>query len=637
MEVSEDVSGEPWLGIDVEDITPTQPTFYPMRTPGPQLLGGVNYSILDLFHHFISKTMLQGIVRNSNKYGEKRHRQAWQAISLEDMYSYIAIVIYMGLVEVKNIRDYWKKSDLYNFPFPASVISGRKFVAISRSLHLSSPDDDEANDKRKGTDDYDRLCKVKPMYSQIREMCRAYFHPRQHISIKERMVKARLNLRQYMKDKPTKCGYKLFVLADSSTGYIWDFFIYEGKGAPIVKRLSYDTVMNLVDVPVLGRGYKLYIDDFYTSPALFLDLLDKKVLACGTIREQRIGFPRDRPGGLDSKSPRGTIRWIREGPLVFVQWRDTRDVSICSTIHPAHSDNTVQRKVKADGHWVEQAIPAPPGVSDYNKHMGGIDLSDAMIGYYNALHKTRKWYRTFFYHFVDIGIVNAFILHQELAKEKQQFPLTQKEFREALMLELKAAGSPSTAPRQAPPRAPSGAPHKLRHFTADGNVGRRRCVHCSMKTTVECTSCSVALCFTVSRDCYNEWHNINLNVWIIGDSYVRRGAERAAETMGDNLGHDNLFVQWFGWGGLRWKSLVPFFRRSLQGRAVPDVLLIHCGGNDLGSVKSVGLVAAMKEDLRRLHLQYPDMTILFSELTQRCRWRAGDKPAKLDKARSPDQ
>ena len=124
-----------------------------------------------------------------------------------------------------------------------------------------------------------------------------------------------------------------------------------------------------------------------------------------------------------------------------------------------------------------------------------------------------------------------------------------------------------------------------------------------------------------------------VNVWIIGDSYVRRGAERAAETMGDNLGHDNLLVQWFGWGGLRWKSLVPFFRRSLQGRAVPDVLLIHCGGNDLGSVKSVGLVAAMKEDLRRLHLQYPDMTILFSELTQRCRWRAGDKPAKLDKAR----
>ncbi|XP_062273858.1 piggyBac transposable element-derived protein 4-like [Scomber scombrus] len=486
VEVSRDLSGEPWLGIDVEDITPPQPVFRPARTPGPQLLGGVDYSNLDLFHLFISKTMLQGIVRNSNTYGERMHPQAWQAISLEDMYSYMAIVIYMGLVEIKTIRDYWKKSDLYNFPFPASVISGRKFMAISRSLHLSSPDDDEANDRKKGTAGYDRLCKVKPMYHQIREMCRAYFHPRQNISIDERMVKskARITLPQYMKDKPTKWGYKLFVLADSSTGYTWDFFIYEGKGAPINKGMSYDSVMNLIDVPVLGRGYKLYIDNFYTSPALFLDL-------------------------LDNKSPRGTIRWIREGPLVFVQWRDTRDISICSTIHPAHSDNTVQRRVKADGQWVEQEIPAPPGVSDYNKHMGGVDLSDAMIGYYNTLHKTRKWYKKMFYHFLDIAIVNAFILHQELAKERQRVPITQKEFREALVLELKAAGSPSTAPRQAPPRAPSGVPHKLRHFTLDGSAGRRRCVHCSMKTTVECTSCSVALCFTVSRDCYNEWHNVN--------------------------------------------------------------------------------------------------------------------------------
>ena len=71
-------------------------------------------------------------------------------------------------------------------------------------------------------------------------------------------------------------------------------------------------------------------------------------------------------------------------------------------------------------------------------------------------------------------------------------------------------------------------------------------------------------------------------------------------TATSGVGHDNLLVQWFGWGGLRWKSLVPFFHRSLQGRAVPDVLLIHCGGNDLGSVKSVGLVTATKEDLRSL-------------------------------------
>nr|XP_054588095.1 uncharacterized protein LOC129153116 isoform X1 [Nothobranchius furzeri]XP_054588096.1 uncharacterized protein LOC129153116 isoform X1 [Nothobranchius furzeri] len=122
------------------------------------------------------------------------------------------------------------------------------------------------------------------------------------------------------------------------------------------------------------------------------------------------------------------------------------------------------------------------------------------------------------------------------------------------------------------------------------------------------------------------------SIWIIGDSYVRRGAQRAAETVGDNLGLPDVCVSWFGWGGLRWKDLLPFFH-SLHGRAAPHVLIIHCGGNDMGVVSSVTLVNMMKEDLHRLHLLHPHMTIIMSSITQRCRWRAGVKPAKIEKAR----
>lgn len=123
-----------------------------------------------------------------------------------------------------------------------------------------------------------------------------------------------------------------------------------------------------------------------------------------------------------------------------------------------------------------------------------------------------------------------------------------------------------------------------------------------------------------------------LTVWIIGDSYVRRGAQRATETIGSNLGLD-LRACWFGWGGLRWRGLLPFFSNSLRGRAAPDVLLIHCGGNDLGDVPSVHLVNQMKEDLHQLHHRHPGMKIMLSQINQRCRWRAGANPVKIDKAR----
>ena len=122
-------------------------------------------------------------------------------------------------------------------------------------------------------------------------------------------------------------------------------------------------------------------------------------------------------------------------------------------------------------------------------------------------------------------------------------------------------------------------------------------------------------------------------VWIIGDSYVRRGEERAKETMGNNLGVGCDYIYWFGSGGLRWNNLVPFFEQSLRGRAVPDILLIICGGNDLGNIPGVCLIAEMKEDLDQLHLQYPEMRIIFSGISQRRRWKSGANPGKIDKAR----
>ncbi|KAG1968684.1 hypothetical protein F2P79_003439 [Pimephales promelas] len=59
-----------------------------------------------------------------------------------------------------------------------------------------------------------------------------------------------------------------------------------------------------------------------------------------------------------------------------------------------------------------------------------------------------------------------------------------------------------------------------------------------------------------TRDkCTTSAHSLNYTVWIIGDSYVRRGAQRAAETMGSNLSLPGVRVCWFGCGGLRWKRL----------------------------------------------------------------------------------
>ncbi|XP_063074182.1 piggyBac transposable element-derived protein 4-like [Engraulis encrasicolus] len=486
-----DEEGGPWLDESTEDHLPPQPEFQPLRTPGPQITQGAEYTTLQLFRLFFTDAMLRTLVRNTNKYGGIHYSDRWTDITRSDLFSYMSMVIYMGITQLPTIEDYWKRTKLFNLPFPRSVITRKKFTLISTALYMSNPEDDAANEARRGTAEYDCLQKIKPMYTELREACRNNFHPYQHIRVDERAV-----CRRVQKDKQHKYGFKLFFLTDSRCGYMWDFHVNEGRCEMATgKGLSYDTVLELVSTDGLGAGYKLYVDNFYNCPELFKDLLQKKIWACGTIGPRCKGFPStNRPGSLDKKSPRGAIRWIREDPLLFVQWRDNCDVQMCSTMHQAHAGETVQKKVKvAGGKWLAKDIPVPPAVKDHNKHMGVADnQSDAVIDYNSVWLRTKRWYRTLFSNFMDIAIANAFILHKEIALSKGETPRTQQAFREDLLTELSEAGSypdPSwmvAIPPTASPAAPKkGGMHLPEYLSSNATTGRRKCAVCRMSCPIK--------------------------------------------------------------------------------------------------------------------------------------------------------
>lgn len=71
---------------------------------------------------------------------------------------------------------------------------------------------------------------------------------------------------------------------------------------------------------------------------------------------------------------RGDIRFIRQNNLLFVKWKDTREVAFCSTVHKAFSGKTDKRRVKQAGVWQMREISVPDAVLDYNQNIGGVDL-----------------------------------------------------------------------------------------------------------------------------------------------------------------------------------------------------------------------------------------------------------------------
>ncbi|KAA8585675.1 hypothetical protein FQN60_004369, partial [Etheostoma spectabile] len=368
-----------WNDESQPDIPPVPKRFLPARKPGHQLDPTSTYTPLDIFKLFFSDTVAITLCNNTNTNAEKNisrgSKYSWKPFSVEEFFKFLGLTFYFALVRLTNIRDYWRKNTIFSQQFPATVMSRDRYQVISWNIHMSDPHEDVHNDKKKGTPAYDRLFGVKPLLDDLRQACKAFYHPRQNLSVDERMsTKAHTGMTQYMKAKPTKWGFKLFVLADSSIGYTVDFAVYSGKSVfASGVGLAYDSVMSLIDKTHLGSGYNLYVDNFYTSPKLFKDLHSMHFGACGTYRDHRRGCPRTTKNAMTKKDPRGTIRWIRDGPLIFVKWMDTREVSVCSTIHSAYSGETVQRRLKAeDGSWSAYSIPCPTPVAEYNRNMGGV-------------------------------------------------------------------------------------------------------------------------------------------------------------------------------------------------------------------------------------------------------------------------
>ena len=186
---------------------------------------------------------------------------------------------------------------------------------------------------------------------------------------------------------------KIFEVADALNGFICGFDVYCGKNqvfcANDAKVLDPEctqttrTVVGLLDSLLLERGHFVYLDNYYNSYQLNLELLGCYTFVCSTLCKNRKGNSK---AVVNAKLKKGEAAYRRNGNVLCLKWCEKkRSVTMMTTIHSAVYVEVNRRNREND------KVKKPLAVYDYTQKMSGVDLNDQFMHYYNSQRRSVKW------------------------------------------------------------------------------------------------------------------------------------------------------------------------------------------------------------------------------------------------------
>ena len=492
----------------------TLPTFKSGPT-GPVTRTKESKTPLQVFQLMLTSAILDSIVTQTKLFAEQKKVDF--PFCSEELLAFFGLNIGMGLLRLPQIRDYWSRSKVLSTPFFSSVMSRDRFLSILKFLHLN----DSSLQKKHGEEGYDRLFKVRPLLEHMSAVFPLYYQPKQHLSIDEMMLgtRCRVSFLQYLPKKPTKWGIKIWVLSEAKTGYVFSLQVYTGAESDIDKKgVARRVVLDLLN-GYQGKNHLLYVDNFYTSAELLLDLLDIGVYCTGTVCTDRKHFPKELVPSSKAL-PMGNYRFAvsERFSVTAAWWKDRRDVFMMSSLHKQATETVLKRP---KGSKDKKEVPCPSMVVDYNQHMGGVDLTDQHISYYSMSgRKTLKWWKKVLWRLLDIAIINSWIIYRSNYPDSSIN--SQKLFRLKLVEEM---AQPLLTLRSSP-TCPTYLHGKGRLTTAEDtrlmgkhfpyiSAERKRCLVCSKKlspttgkrndkkTKNYCPTCNKFLCL---GKCFEIYH-----------------------------------------------------------------------------------------------------------------------------------
>ena len=505
------------------------PTLIPPFKKDPENFCAGLETPYEYFKFIFTDELINEICLQTNLYSSRKNPNQPLNLDTQEFEQWLGICMRMSITKISNTRLHWSAHS-FNEKIK-SLMSRKRWESIKSNLHLVDNDNLNKDDK---------LGKVRLLIDHLQKAFRE-IPKEENLSIDEQMVpfKGASSLKQYIPKKPTKWGYKLFILADNN-GLVYDFFPYTGP-IPAVTRpgipdlgASSNSVLILCENVPDGKNHKIYFDNWFTSMKLVEHLATRGIWACGTVQERRLRgltFKSDKDlkkngrGSFDEKS---TV--IEDYVLTAVKWFDNRPVTLLSSFLSSQPIVTCKRYDKKEK--VYRDIVLPNIVSQYNENMGGVDSHDQMMSYFRMSFKSKKYYLRLVFHLIDMVVVNTWhLLRREEVKRKVAYAHQTSlcEFKlvlsDSLMMTNKDVvqrkrGRPSEDSLQRQFDKKKKVGHATKPLVAmdirkDGkghwpsfHEKRGTCKYpgCNAKKYMYCMKCEVHLCCDRENNCFYKFH-----------------------------------------------------------------------------------------------------------------------------------
>ena len=407
-------------------------------------------------------------------------------------------------------------------PGYSAIMPRNRFQEILTSLNFNNNDNYIAY----GKEGYDPIFHIRPIIDAIVPNFSKVYSVAQELSLDEMTIafKGKHHLKQYNPKKPDKWGYKVFVLSEAITGYVTEWNMYTGIETPAMtpegRTLSFthSIVRELVS-PYYNYSHHVYMDRFYSSPAVATEFAKNNTGFCGTVDYRKKGMPDEVQPEVLSLKRGDKPFFMRSGSLLAMAWQDTKRVTMLTTIH---NNSTILKKTRTRHNskgFYKKEIPFC--VNQYNQYMCGVDISDLRFKVYLNPHRSAKPFKRVFDALLSVSVINAHIIYCQVKKNGK---MNTKRFIQSLVRSFTSAYVQNDPQRRALKRGfsltsfPDAKPLKGHYLKDSGK--KLPCIMCKINRGVEeitsyiCGQCDISLC---PHPCHKLYH-----IMLSSDSFVEK-------------------------------------------------------------------------------------------------------------------